>query len=84
MSAYNQGMNRPIESESTVDASHSVTVPTSVRAAAGIEVDDKLRWRVDDDGNLRVEHVPQRAGSFATLEPIELEEETNAGEDPFA
>lgn len=74
-------MSRSVEDETTVNESYSITVPASVREEAGIEAGDRLRWHVDDTGNLSVEVVQQCEGSFASLEPIELDEETNAAED---
>ncbi|WP_277543680.1 MULTISPECIES: AbrB/MazE/SpoVT family DNA-binding domain-containing protein [Haloarcula] len=41
-----------VEDETTVNESYSVTVPAVVRREAGVEAGDKIRWHVDDDGNL--------------------------------
>lgn len=71
-------MSNSVEDDTTVNESYSVTVPASVRKEAGLEAGDKLRWRVDDDGELNVEVVKRRRGAFAELDPVELDEETNA------
>lgn len=74
-------MSRSVEDETTVNESHSITVPSVVREEIGIEPGDKLRWRVHEDGRLEVEVVSQRRGAFAELDPVELDEETDAAED---
>jgi len=74
-------MSQRAEDETTVTDSYSVTVPATVRKEADIEAGDKLRWRVDDAGELSVEIVKQRYGAFADLEPIDTDEATNAAED---
>ncbi|WP_255192237.1 AbrB/MazE/SpoVT family DNA-binding domain-containing protein [Natronobeatus ordinarius] len=70
-----------VEDETTINESHSVTVPAAVRREAGIEAGDKVRWRVEDDGTLAVELVKQRHGAFSELEPVDIGEETNAADD---
>lgn len=70
-----------VEDETTVNDSYSITVPAAVRERAGIEAGDKLRWRVDEHGDLSVEVVKQRYGAFSELDPIETDTETNAADD---
>ncbi len=41
-----------------------VTIPASLRRRLDISPGDKLRWDVDDDGELSVEVVKQRYGAF--------------------
>jgi len=74
-------MSNSVEDDTTVNESYSVTVPASVRKEAGLESVDKLRWRVDEKGELHVEVVKHRRGAFSDLEPVELDEETNAVDD---
>lgn len=74
-------MSHRVEDETTVNDSHSITVPAEVRRQAGIEPGDKLRWRVSEDGTLSVDVVNQRYGAFSELEPVDVGEETNAAED---
>lgn len=74
-------MSQHVEDETTVNDSYSVTVPAAVRKEAGIEAGDKLRWRVDEEGNLSVEIVKERYGAFSELEPIDVGEETDAAAD---
>jgi AbrB family looped-hinge helix DNA binding protein len=70
-----------VEDETTVNDSYSITVPAAVRKRAGIEAGDKLRWHVDEQGDLSVEIVKQRYGAFSELEPIETDEKTDAATD---
>jgi len=74
-------MSGELEDETTVNDSYSVTVPAAVRRRAGIEAGDKLRWSVDETGNLSVEVVKQRRGAFSALDPVDTGEETHAAED---
>lgn len=70
-----------VTDETTVNDSHSVTVPAEIRDRLDIEPGDKLRWALGEDGELRVEVVRQRYGAFADLEPVDIGEETNAVEE---
>lgn len=60
--------------ETTVSARGGVTVPASVRDRLDIEEGDKLRWRIDDEDELRVEVVRQREGVFDEIEAIDMGE----------
>lgn len=74
-------MAPPTEGETTVNESYSVTVPAAVRQEAGVDAGDKLRWHVDEDGSLSVELVKQQYGAFSELEPVDIDEPTDAAED---
>jgi bifunctional DNA-binding transcriptional regulator/antitoxin component of YhaV-PrlF toxin-antitoxin module len=74
-------MSPEIEDETTVNESYSVTVPAAIRREAGVDAGDKLRWRVDDEGNISVELVKQRYGAFSQLDPVDIGEPTDAAED---
>jgi antitoxin PrlF len=50
--------------ETKVSERGMVTIPASLRRRLDIEPGDKLRWDVDEDGNLSVEIVRQRYGAF--------------------
>jgi len=50
--------------ETTVSDRGMVTIPASLRRRLDIEAGDKLRWDVDEEGNLLVEVVRQRYGAF--------------------
>jgi antitoxin PrlF len=50
--------------ETKVSDSGVVTVPASIRQRLDIEPGDKLRWSIDEEGNLTVEVVRERYGAF--------------------
>jgi len=50
--------------ETTVSDRGMVTIPASLRRRLDIEAGDKLRWTVDDGGQISVEVVRQRYGAF--------------------
>ena len=74
-------MSYDVEDETTVNESYSVTVPATVRRAAGVEAGDKLRWAVDTEGSLSVSVIKQRSGAFSELEPVDIGETTDAADD---
>lgn len=74
-------MSQPVEDETTVDEGYSVTVPARIRERADIETGDRLRWSMNEAGEISVQIVEQREGAFASLDPVELDEETNAADD---
>ena len=74
-------MSHEAEDETTVNESYSVTVPAAVRRKAGVEAGDKIRWQVDETGEISVELVKQHYGAFSRLEPVDIGEETDAAED---
>lgn len=74
-------MSYDVEDETTVNESYSVTVPAAVRRAADVEAGDKLRWAVDEDGNLSVTVLKQRSGAFSELNPVDIGESTDAAKD---
>lgn len=58
--------------ETKVSDRGMVTIPASLRRRLDIEAGDKLRWNVDDKGNLSVEVVKQRYGAFDDFEPVSM------------
>ena len=69
-----------VTDETTVNDSHSVTVPAEIRDRLDIEPGDKIRWTLADD-ELRVEVVRQRYGAFDDLDPLDVGEKTDAVEE---
>ncbi|MFC4358826.1 AbrB/MazE/SpoVT family DNA-binding domain-containing protein [Halobium salinum] len=57
--------------ETKVSDRGMVTIPAEIRHRLGIDAGDKLRWGVDDDGNVTVEVVHQRDGVFDDFEPVD-------------
>lgn len=70
--------NPEVTDETTVNDSHSVTVPSQIRERLDITPGDKLRWTLTDDDALHVQVVKQRYGALSDLEPVDVGEETNA------
>jgi len=58
--------------ETKVSDRGMVTIPADLRRRLDIKAGDKLRWDVDDEGNLLVEVVKQRYGAFDDLEPVSM------------
>jgi antitoxin PrlF len=58
--------------ETTVSDRGMVTIPASLRRRLDIEPGDKLRWDIDEDGDLVVEVVRQRRGAFDDFEPVSM------------
>lgn len=50
--------------ETKVSDRGMVTIPASLRRRLDIEAGDKLRWNVDEEGEISVEVVRQRYGAF--------------------
>lgn len=57
--------------ETTVNDSGGITIPARVRELVGVEPGDKIRWMVDEEGNLDVEVVRERSGAFDDFEPVD-------------
>ena len=62
---------RTIE-ETKVSDRGMVTIPASLRRRLDIEAGDKLRWELDEDGDLSVEVVNQRYGAFDDFEAVPM------------
>jgi len=60
--------------ETTVSDRGMVTIPADIRRRLGIDAGDKLRWTVDEDGDLTVAVVHQREGVFDDFEPVDAGE----------
>lgn len=58
--------------ETKVSDRGMVTIPASLRRRLDIEAGDKLRWGVDEHGNLQVEVVKQGYGAFDDFEAVPM------------
>ena len=58
--------------ETTVSDSGMITIPAALRQRLDITAGDKLRWDIDQEGNLSVEVVKQRYGAFDDFEPVSM------------
>lgn len=62
------------DNETVVNESYAVTIPASVREDLDLEPGDRLRWTVDEGGQLIAVIVSERYGLAADLEPIDMGE----------
>lgn len=62
------------EDETTVNGSYAVTIPATVREELDLEPGDRLKWSVDEDGQLVARVVRERYGAAADLEPVDMGE----------
>ncbi|CCQ33056.1 transcriptional regulator, MazE family [Halorhabdus tiamatea SARL4B] len=56
---------------------NQANIPASIRDELDIDDGDRLRWRVEDDGTLRVSVVQQRHGTFSEFDGYDGEETTD-------
>ncbi|TYT62301.1 AbrB/MazE/SpoVT family DNA-binding domain-containing protein [Natrialba swarupiae] len=61
-----------VPESTTVSDRGMVTIPASLRRRLDIEAGDKIRWDLDEDGNLTVEVVKQRHGAFDDFDPVSM------------
>ncbi|MFB6105850.1 MAG: AbrB/MazE/SpoVT family DNA-binding domain-containing protein [Halobacteriaceae archaeon] len=69
-----------VDSESKVSGNQA-NIPARIRRELDIDDGDKLRWRVEDDGTLRVRVVQQRRGTFDEFDGYDGERETTVTDD---
>jgi AbrB family looped-hinge helix DNA binding protein len=60
--------------ETPVSDRGTVTIPAEIRQYLDIDAGDKLRWTVDDEGELVIDVVHQREGVFDDFEPVDVGE----------
>lgn len=69
-----------VDAESKVSGNQA-NIPARIRRKLEIDDGDQLRWRIEDDGTMRVEVVHRRGGSFADFEGYDGDEDTDATTD---
>ncbi|MDB2272279.1 AbrB/MazE/SpoVT family DNA-binding domain-containing protein [Halorubrum ezzemoulense] len=69
-----------VDSESKVSGNQA-NIPAHIRRELDIDDGDKLRWRVEEDGTLRVEVVQRRTGTFSDFEGYDGDQETDVTAD---
>lgn len=69
-----------VDSESKVSGNQA-NIPAHIRRELDIDDGDKLRWRVEEDGTLRVEVVQQRTGTFSDFDGYDGDQETDVTAD---
>lgn len=70
-------MGGRVDSESKVSGNQA-NVPARIRRELDIDDGDKLRWRIEDDGTIRVEVVQNEEGTFEDFEGYDGDQETDA------
>lgn len=58
--------------ETKVSDRGMVTIPAALRRELDIEPGDRLRWDIDEEGDLEVEVVRERYGAFDDFEPVSM------------
>jgi bifunctional DNA-binding transcriptional regulator/antitoxin component of YhaV-PrlF toxin-antitoxin module len=69
-----------VDSESKVSGNQA-NIPVHIRQKLDINDGDKLRWRIEDDGTLRVEVVQQRRGTFRDFDGYDGDQATEVTTD---
>jgi bifunctional DNA-binding transcriptional regulator/antitoxin component of YhaV-PrlF toxin-antitoxin module len=69
-----------IDAESKVSGNQA-NIPARIRHELGIDDGDHLRWRVEDDGSIRVEVVQRERGTFAEFDGYDGETTTDVTAD---
>ena len=67
-----------VDSESKVSGNRA-NIPARIRRELDIDDGDKLRWRIEDDGTLRVQVVQQRSGTFSDFDGYDGDLATEVG-----
>lgn len=69
-----------VDAESKVSGNQA-NIPARIRRELDIDDGDHLRWRLDEEGVVRVEVVQQRSGTFADFDGYDGDEETDVRTD---
>lgn len=64
-----------VDSESKVSGNQA-NIPARIRRELDIDDGDRLRWRIEDDGTLRVQVVQQRSDTFGDFDGYDGAETT--------
>ena len=62
------------ENESTIEAGYTVRVPDEIRERADLELGDRLRWTITDEGTLVATVVREESGTATDLDPVDMGE----------
>lgn len=65
------------DAESKVSGNQA-NIPARIRRELDIDDGDRLRWHLSEEGELRVEVVSRRSGTFAEFEGYDGESDTDA------
>jgi len=68
------------DSESKVSGNQA-NIPARIRRELDIDDGDTLRWRIEDEGEIRVQVVQQRDGTFGAFEDYDGDQDTTVTTD---
>lgn len=69
-----------VDAESKVSGNQA-NIPARIRRELDIDDGDRLRWTLEESGDVRVEVVSRRSGTFADFEGYEGDASTDAAAD---
>lgn len=69
-----------IDAESKVSGNQA-NIPARIRRELEIDDGDQLRWRIEDDGSIRVHVVQQQTGTFGTFDGYDGDTATDVTRD---
>lgn len=65
-----------VDSESKVSGNQA-NIPAHIRRKLDIDDGDTLRWHIEDDGEIRIQVVQQRSGTFSNFDGYDGERATD-------
>ncbi|WP_458208545.1 AbrB/MazE/SpoVT family DNA-binding domain-containing protein [Haladaptatus sp. NG-SE-30] len=65
-----------VDSESKVSGNQA-NIPARIRRELDIDDGDKLRWKIEDNGTIRVQVVQRRSGTFSDFDGYDGDDETD-------
>lgn len=68
--------SKRVDAESKVSGNQA-NIPARIRRELDIDDGDQLRWRIEDDGSIRVQVVQQQTGTFDDFDGYDGDEETD-------
>jgi bifunctional DNA-binding transcriptional regulator/antitoxin component of YhaV-PrlF toxin-antitoxin module len=69
-----------VDSESKVSGNQA-NIPARIRRELDIDDGDRLRWRIEDDGTIRVQVVQRRSDTFDDFDGYDGDDETEVTTD---
>ena len=69
-----------VDSESKVSGNQA-NIPARIRRELDIDDGDTLRWRIEDEEEIRVQVIHQRDGTFGAFEGYDGDQDTTATTD---
>lgn len=69
-----------VDAESKVSGNQA-NIPARIRRELDIDDGDRLRWRIETDGSVRVDIIQQRSGTFADFDGYDGDVDTDVTTD---